>query len=45
MHIEQIIRYRGVTQTENDAAVQGGFLSLFWFYAGVWGSNVNLVLM
>lgn len=36
-------RYRGITQTENDAAVQGGFALTHssGLYAGVWGSNVN----
>lgn len=36
-------RFRGITQTENDPAVQVG-LALgheSGFYAGVWGSNVN----
>ncbi|TXJ06272.1 MAG: hypothetical protein E6Q25_09630 [Acinetobacter sp.] len=36
-------RYRGITQTNNDPAVQGGF-SLkqeSGVYAGVWGSNVG----
>jgi uncharacterized protein (TIGR02001 family) len=34
--------FRGISQTDNGAAIQGGF---DWtgdlFYAGVWGSNVN----
>lgn len=36
-------RYRGITQTQNDAAVQGGFALTHssGLYAGVWGSNVN----
>lgn len=36
-------RYRGVTQTENDPAVQVGFALTHesGLYAGVWGSNVN----
>ena len=36
-------RYRGVTQTQNDPAVQVGFALTHesGLYAGVWGSNVN----
>lgn len=36
-------RFRGVTQTENDPAVQVGFQldHASGLYAGVWGSNVN----
>lgn len=36
-------RYRGMTQTQSDAAVQGGFALSHGsgLYAGVWGSNVN----
>lgn len=36
-------RYRGVAQTENDAALQGGFALSHesGLYAGVWGSNVK----
>ncbi len=36
-------RYRGITQTFNDPAVQGGFLLSHetGVYAGVWGSNVD----
>ncbi|ENX31875.1 hypothetical protein F889_03765 [Acinetobacter colistiniresistens] len=36
-------RYRGITQTETDPAVQGGFTLTHssGLYAGVWGSNVN----
>ncbi|MGH1349893.1 MAG: TorF family putative porin [Methyloligellaceae bacterium] len=34
--------FRGVTQTDGDAAVQGGVdASCGIFYAGVWGSNVD----
>src|SRR5215510_3893871 len=34
--------FRGVTQTDNGAAIQGSFdWSNDQFYAGVWGSNVN----
>ncbi|MFW1952294.1 MULTISPECIES: TorF family putative porin [Acinetobacter] len=36
-------RFRGMTQTENDAAIQGGFALTHssGLYAGVWGSNVE----
>lgn len=36
-------RFRGVTQAENDPAVQAGFTlsHTSGLYAGVWGSNVN----
>ena len=36
-------RYRGMTQTQSDPAVQGGFALAHssGVYAGVWGSNVN----
>lgn len=36
-------RYRGITQTQSDPAVQGGFALTHssGLYAGVWGSNVN----
>lgn len=36
-------RFRGITQTSNDPAVQAGFTLAHssGFYAGVWGSNVN----
>lgn len=36
-------RYRGMTQTQSDPALQGGFQldHESGFYAGVWGSNVN----
>ncbi len=34
--------WRGMTQTENSPAIQGGFdLDYKGLYAGVWGSNVN----
>ncbi len=34
--------FRGVTQTDGDAAIQGGVdVSCGIFYAGVWGSNVD----
>ena len=37
-------RFRGMSQNENDAAVQAGFhlASKSGLYAGVWGSNVKL---
>ncbi|MDR7017516.1 TorF family putative porin [Acinetobacter sp. 3657] len=36
-------RYRGMTQTQSDPALQGGFALTHesGVYAGVWGSNVN----
>ena len=36
-------RYRGMTQTQSDPALQGGFALSHssGLYAGVWGSNVN----
>ena len=36
-------RFRGITQTENDPAVQAGFTlsHTSGLYVGVWGSNVN----
>lgn len=36
-------RYRGITQTENDPALQAGFTlsHASGLYAGLWGSNVN----
>ena len=36
-------RYRGITQTFNDPALQGGFVLSHetGLYAGVWGSNVD----
>ena len=34
--------FRGVTQTDNGPAIQGSFdYATDFFYAGVWGSNVN----
>ncbi len=34
--------WRGITQTDNSPAIQGGFdLGYKGFYAGVWGSNVE----
>ena len=35
--------FRGVSQTSNDAAVQGGFdyAHASGFYAGIWGSNIS----
>lgn len=34
--------FRGISQTDNGPAIQGGFdLSYGLFYAGVWGSNVD----
>lgn len=36
-------RFRGVTQTQNDPALQGGFTlgHASGLYFGLWGSNVN----
>jgi len=34
--------WRGISQTNEDPAIQGGFdLEADGFYAGIWGSNVN----
>jgi uncharacterized protein (TIGR02001 family) len=34
--------FRGISQTGNDPALQGGFdASWGWWYGGVWGSNVD----
>ncbi len=34
--------WRGMTQSDNSPAIQGGFdLGFNGFYAGVWGSNIN----
>jgi uncharacterized protein (TIGR02001 family) len=38
-------QYRGISQTDEDMAIQGGFdyAHTSGFYAGVWGSNVEFV--